>query len=194
MFTARYELSPHKKPFVYKGLWIKGALSSPSVCPHDVYRHYYQWRVSMFLASTWFRIFIVGTSVPIFTRDAAYINRQIRLYTLWTYGACTSRQLRFRSIDWSARLRGLSVMAVRGGQLLKIRTLHQTFSEVAMTWGSRLFSHPAGYGVSYRTDYEWCGPEEGFVGMVVSGRDKTLVVALISDFGVVAWVIGRVYV
>ena len=92
--------------------------------------------------------------MSIYTRDVAYINRRIRLYTLRTYGACTSRQLRFRSIDWSARLRGLTVMAVRGGQLFKIRTLHQTFSEVSMTSGSRLYGHPAGYGVSYRTDYE----------------------------------------
>jgi hypothetical protein len=64
-------------------------------------------------------MFMLGTSLRIYTRDVAYINRGIRLYTLRTYGACTSRQLRFRSIDWSVPLRGLAVMAVLGGLVIE---------------------------------------------------------------------------
>jgi hypothetical protein len=57
--------------------------------------------------------------VIIFTRDVAYINRGTRLYTSRTYGACTSRQLRFRSIDLSLPLRGLAVMAVESGLVIE---------------------------------------------------------------------------
>jgi len=57
--------------------------------------------------------------VRICIRDVAYINRGIRLYTLQTYGACTSRQLRFGSIDWFVPLRGLAVMAVGGGLVIE---------------------------------------------------------------------------
>jgi len=64
-------------------------------------------------------VFVVGASVRFYTTDVAYINRRIRLYILRTYGACTSRQLRFRSIDWAVPLRGLTVMAVRGGWVIE---------------------------------------------------------------------------
>ena len=114
-----YSVHIKQKLFKCKELRIKGAVSSPSVCPHGMYRHSYQCRVSMFLISIWFRIFIVGTSVRISTRDVANINRGIRLCTLRTYGACTSRQLRFRSIDWSVPLRGLAVTAVRAGFVIE---------------------------------------------------------------------------
>jgi hypothetical protein len=57
--------------------------------------------------------------VRIYSIDIAYINRGIRLYTLRLYVVCTSRQHRFRSIDWSVPLRGLAVMAVRVGLVIK---------------------------------------------------------------------------
>jgi hypothetical protein len=121
LLRGTYSVHIKQTHFICKGLRIKGALSSPSVCPHGVYRHSCHWRVYVFLISIWFRIFIVGTSVRICTRDIAYIrvNRGIRLYTLRTYVVCTSRQHRFRNIDWSVPLRVLAVLAVRGVLVIK---------------------------------------------------------------------------